>query len=86
MTSDEILKNLEHLRDTLREVESKRTRLEGALDEVQKEMKKLGFSSVKKLEAEKVRLLAEKETKTTSLEKELGDFSDKFGELLEELE
>ena len=85
MTPNEILENLEHFRKVLQDVASKRIRLEGSLDEVQKEMKKLGFSSIKKLEAEKVLLLAQKEKKTTNLEKELDDFSDKYGELLEEL-
>lgn len=85
MKPEEILQRLEDLQRALKTVELQRIRLEGALDEVKKRMKKLGFPTIKKLEAERDRLIDKKDKETDSLEKLLTDFEDKYMDLLDEL-
>ncbi len=85
MKPEEILQRLEDLQSALKTVELQRTRLEGALDEVKKRMKKMGFPTIKKLEAERNRLIGEKDKKTESLEILLKDFEDQYLDLLDEL-
>jgi len=85
MNPDAVLQRLEELQKVLQEVELKRIRLEGAMDEVKKEMKKLGFPTIKKLENEKTRLINEKTEKTDALEKLLTEFEDQYLDLLDEL-
>jgi|LGVD01.1.fsa_nt_gb predicted RNA-binding protein Jag len=85
MSPEEILQRMGDLESTLKTVALKRIRLEGALDEVKKGMKKLGFPTIKKLEAERNRLIGEKGKKTYSLQILLKNFEDKYLDLLEEL-
>ncbi len=85
MKPEEILQRLEDLQSALKTVELQRIRLEGALDEVKKRMKKMGFPTIKKLEAERNRLIGEKDKKTESLEILLKDFEDQYLDLLDEL-
>lgn len=85
MKPEEILQRLEVLQRSLKTVELQRIRLEGALDEVKKRMKKLGFPTIKKLEDERDRLTDKKDKETDSLEKLLTDFEDKYMDLLDEL-
>lgn len=85
MKPDEVLQRLEELQKILKEAEIRRTRLEGAMDEVKKEMKKLGFPTIKKLGDEEKRLVAEKNKKSDNLEKVLNKFEDDYLDLLDEL-
>lgn len=85
MNQESILQRLEELQEILKEVELKRIRLEGAMDEVKKEMKKLGFPTIKKLENEKTRLENKKTEKMETLEIALSEFEDKYLDLLDEL-
>lgn len=85
MKPEEILQRLEDLQRSLKTVELQRIRLEGALDEVKKRMKKLGFPTIKKLEDERDRLINKKDKETDSLEKLLTDFEDRYMDLLDEL-
>lgn len=85
MTPEQVLEKLEALQDILKESELKRTRLEGAMSEVKKEMKNLGFPTSKKLELEKTRLFKKRDKQMEELMKELANFSRDFGELLEEI-
>jgi len=85
MNPEEILNRLEDLQSALKTVELQRIRLEGALDEVKKRMTKLGFPTIKKLEAERDRLADKKDKEVDALEKLLTDFEDKYMDLLDEL-
>lgn len=81
----DILQQLERLQEKLKNAESKKLRLEGQLEGIKNEMKKLGYPTIMELKKKKSTLSSEIIKKELILKNEIDDFTKDFNHLLNEI-
>lgn len=82
---DNLLQQLERLQNKLKDAESKKFRLEGQLESIKQEMKKLGYPTIAELKERKSTLSSDIIKKELVLQNEIDSFTKEFNHLLNEI-